>query len=270
MTLKTRLLSKRGLQIGFRDVGSGPPVVLIHGVGMQSAAWAPQIEALSRFYRVLAIDMPGHGESARLPAASELPDYVGWLRDAVTELALGPVNLIGHSMGALIAGGFAVEHPELTLRVALLNGVFRRDAAARAAVKVRADQIRAGKIDLETPLNRWFGDSLIERAARDTVAEWLAAVDAAGYATAYAAFAQGDATYAERYREIACPFLAITGGDDPNSTSDMSQEMALRVQNGKAVCIPGHRHMVNLTAPEIVNRHLQTWMKQSAFAEVSK
>ena len=254
-------LSKSGATFAYRDQGRGAPLLLIHGVGMQSAAWGPQIEALSKTHRVIAVDMPGHGQSAPLPEGSQLPDFVAWACDVVHTLDLGAVNVAGHSMGALIAGGLAVEHSGLTLRVALLNGVYRRDAAASAAVIARAAEIRTGKIDLETPLARWFGDTPIDLMARSQVAAWLKAVDPGGYATAYTAFAHGDSTYADQYREISCPFLAITGDGDPNSTPAMSRAMAEQAQQGDAIVLEGHRHMVNLTAPEVISAYLAAWLK---------
>ncbi len=261
MTSTIQRLSKSGALFAFRDHGSGAPLLLIHGVGMQSAAWTPQIETLSKTHRVIAVDMPGHGQSAPLPEGSQLPDFVAWACDVVQTLALGAMNVAGHSMGALIAGGLAVEHPDLTLRVALLNGVYRRDAAARKAVIARATDIRSGKIDLETPLTRWFGETPTDLAARAQVAGWLQSVDPEGYATAYTAFAHGDSTYADHYREISCPFLAITGDGDPNSTPAMSQAMAQQMHYGEAVVLEGHRHMVNLTAPDVVSAQLASWLK---------
>ncbi|KIC26852.1 MULTISPECIES: alpha/beta fold hydrolase [unclassified Leisingera] len=240
--------------------GEGSPLVLIHGVGMQSAAWGPQIEAFAQTHEVIALDMPGHGGSAPLPEGAELPDYVAWLHAVLQALDLGPVSLAGHSMGALIAGGYAVSHPENAARVALLNGVFRRSSDARAAVEARAAEIRAGSFDLETPLARWFGQSETDQAARAQVGEWLSAVNLAGYAAAYTAFARGDSTYADGFAGIPCPLLALTGDGDPNSTPAMAQAMADAAPQGRAVVIEGHRHMVNLTAPAAVNAALQGWL----------
>ncbi len=261
MTLTTLRLSSSGRTVTLREKGVGAPVLLIHGVGMQSAAWGPQIDALRHTHRVIAIDMPGHGGSTSLPEGSDLNAYVAWCHEVVLALDLGPVNIAGHSMGALIAGGFAVDHPELTSRACLINGVYCRDAAARAAVIDRAGQIKTGAFDLQTPLARWFGDSDADIAARDHVAGWLSAVDLAGYATAYQAFAQGDATYAAQYAHITCPFVALTGGDDPNSTPDMSRAMVADASHGHAIVIDKHRHMVTLTAPDVVNAHLAAWLK---------
>lgn len=264
MTLTTLRLSESGARIGLRDAGRGEPVVLLHGVGLQSAAWHPQIATLSQGYRVIALDLPGHGASDTLPGGSQLPDFVAWCHDAVQALDLGPVNLVGHSMGALIAVGFAALHPAMTRRVALLNGVYLRDDAARRAVVDRAEQISAGAVDIETPLSRWFEQSPAQDAARDQVAGWLADAGRSGYATAYTAFAQGDATYADKIARISCPFLAVTGDGDPNSTPAMSRAMAAQAVQGKAVIVKDHRHMVNLTAPDQINAHLLSWLKLPA------
>jgi pimeloyl-ACP methyl ester carboxylesterase len=228
---------------------------------MQSAAWSPQIAILSTTHRVIAIDMPGHGGSSALPTDAPLEAFVEWLHAVLVALEIDQVSLVGHSMGALVAAGYAVNYPDALVRVALLNGVYRRCANARAAVEERAEQIRKGAFDLDTPLARWFGNSPIEISARADVANWLSKVDLDGYATAYGAFARGDEIYADQLGDIRCPFLVITGGGDLNSTPDMARKMANEVPDGQVLVINNHRHMVNLTAPEQVNAALLTWMK---------
>ena len=267
MTLTTLQLSESGRTVAQRSAGQGEPLVLIHGVGMQSAAWAPQIAAFSDTHRVIAVDMPGHGGSDPLPHDSRLPDFVAWCGDVLETLGCGPVNLAGHSMGALIAGGMAATQPQLVRRVALLNGVYRRSETARQAVLDRAGDIRNGRMDLETPLARWFGPSPAEAAAKSKVAHWLGTVETDGYAAAYEAFANGDATFAAAFGQIACPFLAITGEDDPNSTPEMARQMASQVPGGTSAVIAGHRHMINLTAPLEVNAHLAEWLARAVHPE---
>ncbi|MEM9632493.1 MAG: alpha/beta hydrolase [Pseudomonadota bacterium] len=270
MTLKTLQLSEPFGEVAYRAAGEGMPLVLVHGVGMQSAAWEPQIAALSRSHHVVAVDMPGHGGSDPLPASASLPDFVAWLHAVLCALGTGPVSLAGHSMGALVCGGYAVTHPEMVTRLALLNGVFRRSEEARTAVIARAEQIQGGEIDLETPLARWFGDGNTDQSARTKVSDWLSSVDLAGYATAYSAFARGDATYADRFSSISCPVLALTGDGDRNSSPAMSEAMAEAAQNGQSLIIDGHRHMVNLTAPEQVNNALKDWLKKSSQTPVDQ
>lgn len=240
------------------EAGQGAPLLLIHGVGLRAEAWGPQIAALAAHARVIAVDMPGHGGSDPLPAGAALPDYVAWAARVIVALGLGPVDVAGHSMGALIALGLAVERPDLVRRAALLNGVHRRSPAARAAVLARADEISAGLAGVDAPLSRWFDAD--QAALRDEVGGWLRAADPAGYAAAYRAFAGGDATYADRLAEVRCPLLVLTAEGDPNSTAEMTRAMAAMAPRGRAVVVAGHRHMVNLTAPEAVTAELQHWL----------
>ncbi len=249
-----------GLSVRTLGAGAGEPLVLIHGVGMRAEAWAPQVAGLSVDHRVVAIDMPGHGESDPLPAGARLPDYVAWAARVIEALGFGPVNLAGHSMGALIAGGVAVERPDLVRRVALLNGVHRRSAGERAAVLARAVEIARGERNIEGPLTRWFATD--HPATRAQVADWLQTVSQQGYATAYRAFAEGDGVYADRLGAIRCPALLLTGDGDANSSAAMAETMAREVMFGKAVIIHGHRHMVNLTAPEAVTEAMRTWLQR--------
>ncbi len=256
MSQTLRLSDGRGVHT--LKAGKGAPVLLIHGVGMQAEAWTPQIEALSADHLVISADMPGHGQSDGLPDGALLPDFVAWAARVVEALDLGAVNIVGHSMGALIAAGLAVERPDLTARAALISGVYRRSPEARGAVLARASQIAAGAGGIDGPLDRWFTPQ--EGEVRAQVAGWLGAVPQPAYAAAYRAFAEGDAVYAGRLGHIRCPFLALTGEGDANSTPAMSVAMAAMAQNGRASIIAGHRHMVNLTAPAAVNSDLLRWL----------
>ncbi|ACI58760.1 alpha/beta hydrolase fold (plasmid) [Rhizobium leguminosarum bv. trifolii WSM2304] len=244
----------------YHQAGSGEPLVLIHGVGMRLEAWAPQIAFLSAGHRVIAVDMPGHGESAKLPAGSRLEEFVAWFGRFLDEMEIEAANVAGHSMGALVSGGAAATFGGRISRVAYLNGVFRRDQQAKAAVLARAAAIPVTGVDKEGPLARWFGDDPDSVVARELTRKWLNLVDPEGYAVAYAAFAGGDETYADRWKDVAGPALFLTGSDDPNSTPLMATQMAALAPKGWARIVDGHRHMVNLTAPDIVNSLLAEWL----------
>jgi (E)-2-((N-methylformamido)methylene)succinate hydrolase len=259
MTPRTLRLSD-GLAARVLERGAGPTVLMIHGVGMRAEAWGPQLAALAAQHRVIAVDMPGHGDSDPLPDAPALSAYVAWAARVIVALDAGPVAVAGHSMGALVALGLCVERPDLVRRAALLNGVFRRDAAARDAVLARAAEIGAGAGGIDAPLARWFAPA--ETTIRDQVAGWLRSVSQMGYAQAYRAFAEGDAIYADRLHQVRCPLLVLTGDGDTNSTPAMTREMAALAHQGRAVVIAGHRHMVNLTAPDAVSAELSRWLTE--------
>jgi (E)-2-((N-methylformamido)methylene)succinate hydrolase len=267
--LQTLQRSKTPSGAAFLDRGRGDEtVVLIHGVGMRIEAWGPQIERLADGVRVVAVDLPGHGLSAPLGKPPLLGHFVEWFDRFLDDLAIGQVSVAGHSMGALIATGIVATRPKKIRRVALLNGVHRRSDEARKAVQLRADEIVSGVFDREAPLARWFSDEERSTEAYGLVHELLATVDAAGYATAYSAFASGDDVYSDCWPRVTCPALFLTGDGDLNSTPDMAREMAAAAPRGRAVVVAGHRHMVNLTAPEAVNDALANWLGEEAGNEL--
>ncbi len=242
------------------EAGEGENLILIHGVGMRLEAWQPQIEAFSQSHRVIAVDMPGHGGSARLAEGSALEEFVSWFGCFLDDLKITRANVAGHSMGALISGGAAATFGDRVIRVAYLNGVYRRDPEAKAAVLARAASIRTQGVDKQGPLLRWFGDDPKSIHARELTRTWLDMVDPEGYAVAYSAFAGGDETYAGCWPSVTCPALFLTGSDDPNSTPRMAEQMAAITPRGYVRIVDTHRHMVNLTAPETVNALMAEWL----------
>lgn len=261
MTCRTRPRSETRSGAAFVAEGEGEPLLLVHGVGLRLEAWEAQIAALSAGHRVIALDMPGHGGSAPLAAGARLPDFVAWLARVLDDLGIERANLAGHSMGALIAGGMVAEHPDRIARVGLLCGVHRRTPEAAAAVVARAEALRRGERDSAGPLARWFGDGS-DDPAYPLVREWLETVGTEGYAAAYAAFATGDATYADAWPDVRQPALFLTGALDANSSPAMARRMAEAAPRGRAVVIEGHGHMVPMTAPAVVNDALRTWLAE--------
>lgn len=259
-----RRRTRRGT--AYVQLGAGEPLVLVHGVGMRLEAWAPQIVHFARSHMVIALDMPGHGSSAPLPIGSNLRDFVGWFGDVLEDLELGAINVAGHSMGALIAGGAAASLPDRILRVACLNAAYRRNMAAKRAVLERAAAIWTEGVDPDGPIGRWFDSSESSRDVSTTVHGWLAGASAQSYAVTYTAFATGDEIYADAWPDIAAPALFLTGADDPNSTPEMSRQMAALAPKGQLAVIEGHRHMVNLTAPGQVNAAMETWLDTACAA----
>jgi pimeloyl-ACP methyl ester carboxylesterase len=103
--------------------GEGPPLVLLHGLAASARWWQPNIPALSRSFRVTAIDLPGFGASHRL-ARFVLREVPGQVVRAMDELGIERASIIGHSMGGLVAGGIAADHPDRVHRLVLVDAGF--------------------------------------------------------------------------------------------------------------------------------------------------
>ncbi|HXH03549.1 MAG TPA: alpha/beta fold hydrolase [Candidatus Competibacteraceae bacterium] len=261
---------REGLAAGtaYRVCGAGEPLVFIHGVGMNKEVWEPQVSAFAADYRVISYDMLGHGGSVLPPEAPTLGDYARQLARLLDALDIGAANVVGHSMGALVALAFALDHPERVLRLVALNAVYQRSAEQREAVISRATALAVCGVGdtVEGTLSRWFGDGQdgrqAEQAAR--IRAWLQAVDPVGYARTYRLFATADDAVADRLHTLRVPALFMTGEHDPNSTPAMSQNMAAATPMGRVLVVPGERHMMAYAAPERINPLLRQFLSETA------
>jgi pimeloyl-ACP methyl ester carboxylesterase len=109
------------MDLAFRELGgSGAPIVILHGLFGSSQNWAGMGRRLTSLGRVFALDLRNHGDSPHA-ATQTLADCVGDLHDWARAHAREPLRLIGHSMGGLVAMGFALAHPDLTAGVASVD-----------------------------------------------------------------------------------------------------------------------------------------------------
>ena len=100
--------------------GSGPVVLLLHGLGCDHTTWEPVIESLGRRYTVIAPDLLGHGQSAKPRADYSVGGYANGMRDLLTVLGIDKVTVVGHSFGGGVAMQFAYQFPERTERLMLV------------------------------------------------------------------------------------------------------------------------------------------------------
>jgi len=119
MTL--RELSLHGHRIAYRTAGSGPVLVLIHGIAGSSATWDEVVPALADRYCVVAPDLLGHGESAKPRGDYSLGGYASGVRDLLGALGYERASVVGHSLGGGVAMQFAYQFPERCERLVLVS-----------------------------------------------------------------------------------------------------------------------------------------------------
>ncbi|MSO92457.1 MAG: alpha/beta fold hydrolase [Rhodospirillales bacterium] len=251
----------------YRIVGTGEPIVFIHGCGLRKEAWQPQVEAFRSDHRVIVYDLLGHGNSARGAPKATFEEFAAQLGDVLDALSLESAIIVGHSLGASIALSFALAHLERVGRLVVMNGVYNRPAGQRAAVIKRAEEIElVGPRNNGTSetLNRWFGatpDPALAPIIR-RVRDWVESAGP-GYASAYRLFAtEADRVHAGRLGGLSMPVLYLTGELDPNSTPEMSRQMAAETPCGQAIAISGERHLMPLAVPETVNALLRDFLNE--------
>jgi pimeloyl-ACP methyl ester carboxylesterase len=116
-----RFRTVHGYRRAFRVAGSGPPLVLIHGIGDSSATWERLMPTLATRHLVIAPDLLGHGQSDKPRADYSVAAYANGVRDLLGVLGIQRATLIGHSLGGGVAMQFAYQFPERTERLVLVG-----------------------------------------------------------------------------------------------------------------------------------------------------
>lgn len=244
-----------------------PPVILmLHGVGLRAEAWSAQLSAFKHAgFDVLAPDMPGHGDSA-MHTLSDVAAYTATLAGALRRaLPDRPLFVMGHSMGAMIAAELPHHLPEQIVGLAALNAIYRREGAAKLAVRQRAAALDGHRLPDPSPtLARWFGNAATSPHGDAYAAckDWLSGVDPKGYQQAYRCFAQADGPDDTQLVTMPCPALFMTGALEPNSTPAMSRAMAAQCPNGQAIVIENAAHMMPMTHADDVNTSTLAFIRE--------
>ncbi len=252
----------------YKAFGDAPAtLIFIHGVGMCGEIWQPQIEHFSKNYRVITYDFLGHGQSLLKKDKLTLEDYISQLYNLVNEIGVSNFSIIGHSMGALIAVAFALRYPEKVDTLIPINIVFKRTKKAQDDVIMRAkDVLNSQQIpNINQTLERWFQNKTrpYDLLKINNVQGWLKNTSPKAYSEAYYLFATSDRVFVNNLSNLQPPVLYLTGSEDPNSTSLMSEQMAQETPNGSSESIEGEAHMMAYISAKKVNPIIECFLNNT-------
>jgi pimeloyl-ACP methyl ester carboxylesterase len=250
------------MRIAYLRGGSGPPAILIHGVGGDSSNWDPIAERLRQRYDVIAMDLRGHGKSDRIVGPVDVHDFV---RDAVQvldETGIDKCRVAGFSLGGAVALAMALDFPLRVEKLAVIGTVCGRTPEEEARALERVEFLKQHGIAgiAEANRERWFSDefrSLQPDVVERRVAQ-VKACDPTSYLQAFTLFCTVD--FADCLDDIRVPALIITGEHDIAATPRMARLMGERIRNSQVHVLPNLRHSLLIEAPEQVARLLQAFM----------
>ena len=121
LVLNDRRVSVDGLSTQYLEAGTGPPLLLLHGHAQSATGWRWVIPALARTHRVLALSLPGHGDTAAVGAYPPGRDTSPFVAAFLDMLGIGPVDVVGHSAGGVVALRLALTDPARVRTVVLVD-----------------------------------------------------------------------------------------------------------------------------------------------------
>ena len=142
------------------EIGSGPPLVFVHGLSGCWQNWLCQLPAFAETHRCIAVDLPGFGESP-MPASGEISisGYGAWLAALLDELDIDRCALVGNSMGGFIAAEASIAQPDWVDRVMLVSAA----GITHARMRKEPAEVAARMAAATAPLAFRFQDSSLKR-----------------------------------------------------------------------------------------------------------
>jgi 3-oxoadipate enol-lactonase len=254
--VKTGFIDVAGTELAVEIEGSGPPVVLLHGLGGTGNFFQPQVAALAERFTVIRPDLRGHGRSP-VSGQISIDGYVSDLAGLLDELGHDQVRLVGHSMSTLTVQHFAVAHPGRVSALALLGAVHSPPPAGQDAQRARAATVRADGMLAVADTVVANATSPATRRDRPVVAafvrELLTRQDPEGYARGCEALA---AATEPDTAAIRVPVLLATGTDDGVGTPTVSADLAGKLADAQTVIYLDCGHWTALEAATQVTEDL--------------
>jgi pimeloyl-ACP methyl ester carboxylesterase len=228
-----------GLRVNYLDHGTGPALVLLHGMAASWQWWLENIPALAQHHRVIAVDLPGFGRSEQLPAPAEMASHARTILELLNQLDIQSATVAGHSMGGLVAIETFMADPLRVRNLILVDagGVpmsERRLAVILVALRICTAVLRRGFVRRALATKAWVRRLALFAAFRDPsvmspelAAETMPLFGGPGSADAVAA--AGRAVNATVPESITCPVLLVWGEHDaivpPRSAHDMHERL---------------------------------------------
>ena len=252
--------------MGFRRAGTGPPLVLLHGIYGESRNWAAQLEALADEFTVVAWDAPGAGQSDDPPESFGLADYGDILAGLIRELDLGRSHVCAFSYSGGIALELCRRHPDVVASLTLV-GAYAGWAGSLPADKVELRVQRAlAQADLggEAAAREFIPELFAPEAPPDLVEEAVALASSfhpAGLRVMARASAAADLR--EVLPQVAVPTLVLHGAQDRRSPLSVSEALHAGIADSRLAVVDGAGHMVNLEATAEFNRLLREFLHRA-------
>src|SRR5438094_2173131 len=245
-----KVASVYGAKVHYVDAGTGPPVILLHGLADDVGVWESAIAPLAAKYRVVALDQIGFGRSDKPLLNYRVSTFVDFLDGFLNELKIERASLVGNSLGGWVAASFALAHPQRVDRLVLC------DAAGYAALAQAMDPRALSALRLASrediqylgPLT--FHDKRFYQDVDLAVKQRVTAGDGYTVGRLLDSMIRGDDTLDNRLNVINRPTLILWGRDDKLIPLTFGERFHQEITNSRLQIIDNCGHMPQVECPD--------------------
>lgn len=235
---------------GFRE--GRPTLVMVHGAGGRAQIWQNQIVSLDKTINVLALDLPGHGDT-KGDGRSLISQYAQWLADTMNTLFNEPIFLMGHSMGGAIVQQVAITSPHI------LKGIVLVGTGAR--LKVASTFLDGLLNNFEEILETLIGYAYSSKADKSIIEEGLRMMKASGSKVVYNDFLACDRfDTRQELAQIHLPCLVLCGREDKLAPTKLSEALRKGIEGSVLKMVPHAGHMVMIERYREMNQAVQEFI----------
>jgi pimeloyl-ACP methyl ester carboxylesterase len=266
-----------GRRVNVIELGSGPPVVFIHGLSGSWQNWLEQLPVFARDHRVIAFDLPGFGASQMPREKITIRGYGHFVDALLDELGVSSAAVVGNSMGGFIGIELAIRFPERVERLVLVSAAglsieYLRNERALAVLGAIENRLaaysgwlasRSDALARRPGARRMIFGIVAKRPDRlpgPLVAEQVRGSGKPGFLPALDALT--DYPIRDRLGEIACPTLIVWGAEDKLVPARDADEFARLIPNSRKVVWPETGHVAMLERPEAFNALVQAFLAE--------
>lgn len=274
--LQTRTITVGEKTYWLQTAGEGMPLVLLHGFTGSSKTWLPFFPALARHFQVVAVDLPGHGQTVAPddPEGYRMERVCDDLLAVLDELGIGVFHLLGYSMGGRLALHVALAAPQRVRTLVLESASPGIADEAERAARRRQDEALAKQ--LEEKGQAWFvsyweniplfaSQKRLPADVRQQIRQQRLAQRAQGLACSLRGMGAGvQQALQDRLPELGMPVLLLTGQLD-DKYHRLAEWMQTRIPRCCWVSVADAGHAVHIEKPDVFTREVLSFLMNPSF-----
>ena len=241
--------------------GEGEPLLFIHGLGSSSRDWELQLDLFAQNYQLILVDVRGHGRSGKPPGPYSIPLFAEDIKKLLQALQVGPVHILGISLGGMIAFQLGISHPELVKSLIIVNstpelvartvkdhlGIWQRLLIVRFLGMRKMGEVLGNRF-LPDPEQAELRKIFIERWAENDKSTYTEAMKAViGWSVR------------DRLGEIRCPTLVLGSDGDYFPTAEKENYLKL-IPGAELLVIENSRHALPAEKPAEFNSAVKAFL----------
>jgi len=231
--------------------GDGPPLVLIHALGLSHHLWDDLVPLLAGACQVISYDVRGHGESDVPPGPYAMADFAEDLAGLLDALGVESAHLAGISMGGMIAQEFVLTWPwrVRSLVLADTTSEYHQEARRQLAERARIAEERGTRPLVEPTIDRWFTPEF--RLSQPVPVEHIRNLLERAYPQGYAASCRAiaGAEWTERLVGVTAPTTVLVGAEDTSTPIEMALKIHEHIPGSRYEVIPLAAHLTCVSQP---------------------